>query len=71
MDYKVDFVRIGRNRNVKGLVVSGTETELLDAVLEHCNVYLASSEFDVTIDLDTGRGWIDGGRFGTFTVQEE
>lgn len=70
MKYIVEFERIGRSHNVHGLVIEGTEDELVDAVLAHCDRHLTSSGFDVTIDLDAGKGWIDGGRFGEFTVEE-
>ena len=71
MKYVVEFERIGRNHGVSSLIIEGTEDELVDAVLAHCGKYLRSSEYSVSIDLDAGKGWIDAGRFGTFTVKEE
>lgn len=70
MKYLVEFERVGRNHNVENLSFEGTEDQLIDAVLRHCRRHLASRGFDVSIDLSTGRGWIEAGRFGKFLVKE-
>lgn len=70
MKYKITFDRIGRNRSVPDIEVEGTEEDILDAVLYYANGFLASREFGVSINLDTGQGRIDGGRFGEFTLKE-
>jgi hypothetical protein len=68
--YRVTFDRIGRDHNVPDLHVDGTEDDLLDEVMTYCSRFLTSSGFDIDINLGTGEGWVEMGRFGTFTVKE-
>lgn len=72
--YRVEFTRVGRNHNVApfGPVVSGPNhaDRIAEEVHGYARRYLISNAFAVDVDLDlaAGKGWIEGGRFGTFTV---
>jgi hypothetical protein len=70
--YRVEFARIGRNRNAApfGPVVSGNDhaDRLAEEIHRYARRWLPSGGFAVDVDLTAGKGWIEGGRFGTFTV---
>lgn len=69
--WTVRFDRIGRKQAVPPLTVRGTADDLRSRVHGYAGNYLISREYDVTVDLRKGLGWIDGGRFGTFTITEQ
>lgn len=70
--YRVEFARVGRNHNVApfGPIVSGPDHagRIAEEVHGYARRYLNSRFFEVDVDLADGKGWIEGGRFGTFTV---
>ncbi|TCB97551.1 hypothetical protein E0H26_11570 [Micromonospora zingiberis] len=70
--YRVEFARIGRKHHVApfGPIVSGPDhaERIAEAVHRYAGRHLNSRFFDVDVDLAAGKGWIEGGRFGTFTV---
>lgn len=69
--YRIEFGRVGRNHNVPPLEVTAADVdEVAEAVWRVANRHLGSRFFDVSVDLETGEGWIEGGRFGRFTVTE-
>jgi len=72
--------RIGRHHDVEPLRVDGIDPsrpydeamkimEAIDRLVTRRHL-LASSGCGYTMDDDVTRGWIDGGRFGEFTVEE-
>ncbi|MFI6160360.1 hypothetical protein ACIA59_10470 [Micromonospora haikouensis] len=70
--YRVEFARIGRKHDVApfGPVVSGPDhaERIAEEVHRYAGRHLSSRFFDVSVDLDAEQGWIEGGRFGSFTV---
>ncbi|TDC82420.1 hypothetical protein E1193_11765 [Micromonospora sp. KC606] len=70
--YRVEFARVGRNHNVAafGPVVSGPDhaERIAEEVHGYAGRHLSSRCFVVSVDLAAGKGCIEGGRFGTFTV---
>ncbi len=71
--YRVEFPDgIGRKRDVApfGPIVSGPNHEgrIAEEVLGYASRFLVSRLIAVDVDLAAGKGWIEGGRFGTFTV---
>lgn len=71
MRYRIDFERIGRNRNVEPLhVLALSEADLCRAIRNHARPHLRSRDFDVLLDEDTHRGWLACGMHngGDFTV---
>lgn len=71
MKYLVKFTRVGRSHDVPDLTTEWTDPEAIEAeIAVHVRPYLHSAEYGVMVDLGTGRGWINGGRFGTFTLSE-
>ncbi|AYF30638.1 hypothetical protein CSH63_24975 [Micromonospora tulbaghiae] len=70
--YRVEFARVGRNHNVSpfGPIVSGPDHtgRLAEAIHRYAGRHLGSRFYTVDVDLAAGKGWIEGGRFGTFTV---
>lgn len=70
--YRIEFARVGRNHNVApfGPIVSGPDhaDQIAEAVFRYAGRYLGSRFYDVDVDVAAGKGWIEGGRFGTFTV---
>jgi hypothetical protein len=67
--HRVEFVRIGRNHNVPPIEVSAANAdEIAEVVWRVARRHLISRDFDVTVDLDAGKGYIEGGRFGQFSV---
>lgn len=78
--YKITFDRIGRSRDVPAMIASAPDPDVLpiatsaaisDEVWRYANRFLLSRDFMVRTDLDTMTGSIDGGRFGTFTIEPE
>lgn len=69
--YVVKFSRVGRSHAVPELAVNAADA---DAVAEQVHRYVAkflrSHWYDVSVDLAAGRGWIDGGRFGEFKIED-
>lgn len=71
MKVRCEFERIGRNRSVAPLEVECTDAdELAEHVWRYARQNLGSRFFDVIVNLEEGRGSIEMGRFGTFTVTE-
>lgn len=74
--YKITFDRIGRTRNHQPLTVTAngdpetTGGDIADAVYGYARNHLISRDFDVYADPENGKGSIDGGKFGTFTIEE-
>lgn len=70
--YRVEFTRVGRKHDVApfGPIVSGPDhaDRIAEEVYRYASRWIMSSEFAVDVDLAAGKGWIEGGRFGTFTV---
>lgn len=69
--YAVKFERIGRNHNGLEQVFKARDADhLAEQIHSYARSYLASPWFDVTLGLndDAGRGVIEAGRFGTFTI---
>src|SRR5205085_9114624 len=67
--YRCQFERIGRNRDVPPLdVESDDAAEIAYNVYTYSRRFLTSNDVFVTVDLDALRGWINAGRFGTFTL---
>jgi hypothetical protein len=76
--YKIEFARIGRNRNVGPLQVTVPEREawqtadyLAHKIHGHAKRHLASRYFEVVVDLDAGTGYVFTGQpAGDFTIAE-
>lgn len=70
--YRITFERIGRNHSVAPLDadVHG-EADLCRAIRAHARPHLRSRDFDVMLDEDSNRGWLDCGmrNGGDFTIQ--
>jgi hypothetical protein len=67
--YRCDFERIGRDHYVPPLVVEADDAdEIAFNVFTYAKKFLASSGFDVTVNLETGKGFIEAGRFGKFDI---
>lgn len=78
--YKITFDRIGRSRGVPAMIASAPDPDVLpiataaaisDEVWRYAKKFLLSRDFTVRAELDTMTGSIDGGRFGTFTIELE
>ena len=72
MKYIVKFDRIGRDHFARPIEVEVAEDDadgIAEAVFRHAKSKLASRWFEVYVDLDAGKGLIEAGRFGTFTVE--
>lgn len=70
--YTVKFDRIGRNRTA-GLTLetqASDADDLADKIYRYARRSLASSGFEVVVDLEAGRGSIEYGRYGSFTIEE-
>lgn len=68
--YRVNFTRLGRNHNPQPLECAAADAdELAEQVFKHAKKSLASSWFEVVVDLETMKGSIEYGRFGEFTVE--
>jgi len=69
MLYLCDFERIGRNHAVPPLEIEATDAdELAFHVYTYSRRFLASHDIVVSVDLEEGRGFINAGRFGRFSV---
>lgn len=70
--YVVRFDRIGRGHCVGQEVTfnAATSASLAEQVYRYAQSKIASKMFEVTVDIETGRGWIESGRFGTFTIED-
>lgn len=69
--YLLKFERIGRgNRDTKLHTYAADADELAEQVYRHARPLLVSRMFEVVADLEQGKGWIEGGRFGSFTIEE-
>lgn len=67
--YNCIFERVGRNHNVPTLYVEGSDPdEIAYHVYGYARKYLASNDVEVSVNLDTLRGFINYGRFGTFEL---
>ena len=69
--YTVTFERIGRNHNVPPLTVPGPASaqDIAEQVYRLARSYLISRDYEVTVDLAEGKGWIESGRFGKFEIR--
>lgn len=68
--YKVTFDRIGRRRDVPPAELTAeTDADLADQIHIAASRYLLSREYDVYANIETGKGYIDGGRFGAFFIE--
>ena len=71
-NYIVDFDHIGRDRFAGEQTFSARDADhLAEQIWYFARRRLASYDFNVNLDLDEGKGWIEGGRFGTFSVIAE
>jgi hypothetical protein len=71
MNYLVTFKRIGRHEDRAIEIAEGDPAQMaadLAAAIRKRR-YLTSRWFDVTVDLDAGKVWVEGGRFGTGVIQ--
>ena len=75
--YLVTFERIGRHHGLPTQVYRIIDVppceeldDLADQIGRFADQYLASSDYEVTLDPGTGTGKIGGSRFGTFTFTE-
>lgn len=70
---RVTWERIGRDRGVPPMELHGTDVEVEQALVRECGRYLRSRDWGVSCDVpapgEVGRVSIDGGRFGTGTVE--
>lgn len=66
--YLVTFGRVGRSAPGPVTVTAENADDLARALRPIVRPLLRSREFTIDIDLDSGRGLIDGGRFGDFTI---
>ena len=79
MRYRIEFLRIGRNRAVPPLtVVANTVSEIEAHIYRYAERHLQSPDFIVSVDLKKLRGWITCGFFlgrlfddGRFTLTPE
>lgn len=72
MRHRIEFERIGRNRNVEPLhVLALGEADLCRAIRAHARPHLRSRDFDVMLSDDGASGWIACGMHsgGEFTIQ--
>lgn len=61
--------RLGRSRDVAPLTVEGkTADDLAEVVYRFAKGRLISKMFEVVVDMSQLTGWIEGGRFATFTL---
>lgn len=67
--YMVDFERIGPHRIGQVTYTANSADELAEQVYHFAQKHLASSNFEVQVDLEGGRGWIEHGRFGKFAIE--
>jgi hypothetical protein len=69
--YAVTFERIGRRRDLPVEQFNVVDAEdLAGKVWKFARWHLGSRDYVVTVDLEQMRGWIEGGRFGAFTIAE-
>lgn len=69
--YKITFDRIGRRRDVLPVeLLADGDDRLAEKIHDHVGDFLASREYDITCSIDERSGYIEGGRFGTFTIEE-
>lgn len=69
--YRIEFERIGRNRNVAPMVAKVENADqLADYIHRHARPHLRSRDYEVELDLDEGKGWIACGFHcgGEFTI---
>ena len=72
--YRVHFDRVGRNHNVADLVVEAENADrIAEEVFHEVGKHLRSKSYEVTLHLESGigKGFVDYGRFGNFTITEE
>lgn len=72
--YRVTFERIGRNHSVAPLVAKAKSArELADHIYKYARPHLRSSDVDVFVELDAGKGFIACGMHtgGSFTIANE
>jgi hypothetical protein len=70
--YRVTFDRLGRKRDLVLECEVTDADDLAEKVYRFAGQHLSSRDFEVVVGLDPdtreGRGWIEDGRFGAFTV---
>ena len=71
-EYHVIFERIGRRRDLPPQhFTAADDEELTLEVYSFARRILQSPGFQVTVDMETMTGNLEGGRFGTFTIAEQ
>ena len=62
---------MSRAGRVPEIVLNAADADdLCRQVHRYASQFVLSSSFDVSVDLGEGKGWVEGGRFGTFTVED-
>jgi hypothetical protein len=62
---------LSRAGRVPELSVNAADAaSLARQVHRYVSKWIISSDFTVHVDLDAGQGWIGGGRYGTFTIED-
>lgn len=71
MKYLTTFTRIGRNHYIDPLEVTfGTDPDTVAyQVFQYAKKKLSSHQFEVEVNMDELKGTIEGGRFGSFTLE--
>jgi hypothetical protein len=61
--------RVGRCCDVAPLEIEAHDADgMAEVIYSHVKNFLVTRDFLVTVDLSEQRGWIQGGRFGEFTL---
>lgn len=69
--YRVEFERVGRRRDIAPQTFTAANPDdLAEQVWRFVGRYLGSRAYDVFVEIEDGRGSIEAGRFGTFTIAE-
>lgn len=69
--YLIKFERVGRRRDVPEVVYNAKDADdLAKQIHKYVRKFLASSWYEVTVNLETMTGSIDFGRFGNFTIED-
>lgn len=69
--YVVKFERIGRTHYVPDVTINASDADgLAGQIHRYAKKFLASKWYEVGLDLKTGRGSIEAGRFGTFRIED-
>lgn len=69
--FRVTFERIGTHHNVPPLETTAWDAQdLVQQIYPIARRNLNSKWFDVTVNLETMKGYVECGRFGTFTIED-